>query len=164
MTVKINRPFLRGFRGFTLVELMVTVAVLAILLGVAAPSLVDLLRQNRITSVANEVLGLVQYGRSEAIKRASEINLVLNDPGTAWSATLEAGGGTVIRTVSNIGGAISLSSEQTLTFDYMGRLSPVVGVSFIFTHASDSSIARVVFVEPSGRSCVVKTSSASSCQ
>ena len=59
---------LRRQNGFTLVELMVTVAVLAIVAAIAFPSFQGTLRSNRVASANNEVLGLLSLARSEAIR------------------------------------------------------------------------------------------------
>lgn len=55
--------------GFTLVELMVTLAVAAILLAVAVPSFRGMLEQNRVAAQSNDVLGGIQATRSEAIRK-----------------------------------------------------------------------------------------------
>lgn len=58
----------RSNRGFTLVELMLTVIVLAIVVGLAVPSFQALIMNNRITSQVNEITSLISYARSEASK------------------------------------------------------------------------------------------------
>ncbi|HDS0922811.1 TPA: GspH/FimT family pseudopilin [Stenotrophomonas maltophilia] len=58
----------RQSNGFTLVELMITVAVVAILAAIAFPSFQSTLRSNRVASASNEVSGLVALARSEAIR------------------------------------------------------------------------------------------------
>lgn len=55
--------------GFTLIELMVTIAVAAVLLGIAVPSFQDMLERNRVAAQTNEVLGGLQMARSEAIRK-----------------------------------------------------------------------------------------------
>ena len=60
-------------RGFTLIELMVTVALLAVILGLAVPSFRTALQNNRITAQANDFLTAFQLGRSEALKRNAPV-------------------------------------------------------------------------------------------
>ena len=60
-------------RGFTLIELMVTISVLAILLAIAIPDLRAFLLSNRLSSDVNGFIGLVNYARSEAIVRNQEV-------------------------------------------------------------------------------------------
>ncbi|MCC5072315.1 MULTISPECIES: GspH/FimT family pseudopilin [Xanthomonas] len=55
-------------RGFTLIELMVTVAVLAIMAAIAYPSFQGVLRSNRVAAANNELMALLNLARSEAIR------------------------------------------------------------------------------------------------
>jgi len=59
----------RHARGFSLVELMVTIAVLAILLAIGIPSFASLIASNRLTSATNELVAALQTARTEAIRR-----------------------------------------------------------------------------------------------
>ena len=64
-------PFVgtRRFRGFSLVELMFTLVVIAILAGLAVPSYQQFVESSRLTSAANNILVDLTLARSEAIKR-----------------------------------------------------------------------------------------------
>mgnify|MGYP003634819119 CR=1 FL=1 len=59
--------------GFTLIELMVTVAVLAIVLTVAVPSFANMVNGNRLTSQANDILAGLILARTEAIKQNQSV-------------------------------------------------------------------------------------------
>lgn len=59
----------RRSNGFTLVELLVTIAVAAILLAIATPSFTAVINNNRLTSAANEMVATIQTGRMEAVRR-----------------------------------------------------------------------------------------------
>lgn len=61
--------------GFTLVELMVTISILAILLGIGVPSFRATIEGNRITTVANDMVAALQFARSEAVKRGANVTL-----------------------------------------------------------------------------------------
>lgn len=63
-----RHPSRRG-AGFTLVELMVTIAVLAILLAIGIPAFAPLIASNRLTSATNELVAALQTARTEAIRR-----------------------------------------------------------------------------------------------
>lgn len=65
-------------RGFTLVELMVTVAVAAILLTIAVPSFNRIINANRLSTAANEMVGALNLARMEAIKRNGSVQFCSN--------------------------------------------------------------------------------------
>lgn len=60
-------------QGFTLIELMITISIAAILLAVGVPSMRDMIQQNRLTGNVNEFVAANMLARSEAIKRRSQI-------------------------------------------------------------------------------------------
>ncbi|MCQ8105221.1 GspH/FimT family pseudopilin [Methylomonas sp. SURF-2] len=68
--------------GFTLIELMVTIAIAAILLGIAIPNFSAIVVQNRLTANANEFITALNMARSEAIKRGQHV--VVRKTGTNW--------------------------------------------------------------------------------
>ncbi len=55
--------------GFTLIELMVTIALMAIMLSIAAPSFTSFRRNSELTSIANNFLAALNAARTEAMKR-----------------------------------------------------------------------------------------------
>lgn len=70
--------------GFTLIELMITITVAAVLLGIAVPSFTSLLINNRLNSQANEMVAMFGLARSEATKRGAEVRVAAQDA-TDWA-------------------------------------------------------------------------------
>lgn len=75
-------------RGFTLVELLVTLAVLVVLMAVAVPSFRSITLSNRLTTNANELVGAIQTARMEAIKRNARTQFCSNSETSNTSDTL----------------------------------------------------------------------------
>lgn len=77
--------------GFTLIELMVAIAVIAILLAIAVPSFVSFTQTNRVAAEVNSLAGDLQFARAEAIKEGQPVSLcAANAAGTACAATAGA--------------------------------------------------------------------------
>lgn len=78
---------MRAEKGFTLIELMVVLAVMGIIAGMAFPSLRDLIVNSRITTQTNEFIAALSYARSEAIKRGTDVMVCADDEanlGNGW--------------------------------------------------------------------------------
>lgn len=70
-------------RGFTLVELMVTIAVVAIVIGIAIPSFNLMIVNNRSVSIANEFSDTLSFARAQAVTRPARISICASDTGTS---------------------------------------------------------------------------------
>ncbi len=72
-----NRPFVwtRPNSGFTLIELIVTLVIAAILLTLAAPSMTGFIRRDRLITQANDLVADLSFTRSEAVKRGFPVNI-----------------------------------------------------------------------------------------
>lgn len=68
--------------GFTLIELMVVIAVLAIVLGVAIPSFTQQIRNNGSTALSSEFQAALGFARSEAVKRSSRVSVCPSSDGS----------------------------------------------------------------------------------
>ncbi|RUL74087.1 GspH/FimT family pseudopilin [Dyella choica] len=88
----------RCARGFTTVELMIALAVLAVLAAIAAPSFQNMINANRLTTAANEIVAGLNTARMEAIKRNAYTQFCSNSATTNTSDTL----GTACNTNSGV--------------------------------------------------------------
>lgn len=84
--------------GFTLVELMVTIAVLAILLALAAPSFRDTAERRALQGVADNVIAVIGSAKAEAAKRNALVKVDFKAVGTGFCV-----GAGVVATPSSAG-------------------------------------------------------------
>jgi len=73
-----------GQQGFTLIEAMIVVAVIAVLLAVAVPSFSDFFEKNRLKRATEAVYGLITKARAEAVIR--DVDLSVSVDSGAWCA------------------------------------------------------------------------------
>jgi type IV fimbrial biogenesis protein FimT len=79
------RPALLALKAFTLVELMVGLAVAAILLGVAIPNFRTMLERHALRAAASDLLAALHFARAQALARGEIIVLAPQDPAGAWA-------------------------------------------------------------------------------
>ena len=153
-------------RGFTLTELMVVLAILAILLVVAIPSFAPMLRSNRVFAVQTEVMSSLALARSEAAKRGIPVSVVLsgasgvvgNEWGAGWSVwvDLNANGvvdsGEVLRAHDALppGFTLSVPNNGALKFDAHGFLSPAVLRQLKVCSTASGTSGYQITIQPNG--------------
>ncbi len=113
-------------RGFTLLELIVTLAVAAIVLTIAVPSFQGLIESDRSTSRANDLVRTLNLARSEAITRSADVTVAAINASTGFSggwcvSTGDDCAAGVIHTFSApTGTAVTVSGDAT-AFIYNAR-------------------------------------------
>lgn len=70
--------------GFTLIELMVTIAVLAILLAVALPSFADFFDKYRLRGAVDDVVSVISNARAESVKADRDVNISFGGTAPQW--------------------------------------------------------------------------------
>lgn len=72
-------------KGLTLIDILITMAIVAIVGSFAIPSMQSMANKNRMATVANDFVGALQLARSEAIKRG-EGRVLLKKIGAEWES------------------------------------------------------------------------------
>ncbi|AVO42116.1 GspH/FimT family pseudopilin [Simplicispira suum] len=166
-----NRPH---EQGFTAIELMVVVAIVAILAALAGPSFRDLIDGWRVRSAVEEITSTIYYARSEAIKRGGRVSVRKNcGVGTAqeWKCGWIVFTDTNENGVLNTGGANpdvilqTYSAQQGVNVNHLrnsafftlnrwGQINGLGAASFSFTPeglGSSSRHASALCVTSGGR-------------
>lgn len=162
-----------GQRGFTLIELMITLVVLAIFLSIAAPSFTRLMERSRVTSETNNFIGLFQIARAEAVRHNRQVGVRTQ---TGWRNDVEvyldadnsgafSAGDTVLReqqAIKNL--VITSGGVNSITFLPDGTTSRLKAgsgdVTFSLCSTVDDIDGRKVQILASG---VVRLSDPDSC-
>ncbi|MFC3717078.1 GspH/FimT family pseudopilin [Luteimonas soli] len=142
-----HRPKIAGLsaaRGFTLVELMVTLAVLTIIAVIAMPSFANLIRGNRLVSSANEMVALLQTARTSAISnRASVTVCPSNDgancaasPGSHWIALMTKDGVNTVLRDGTLHPSVTVKASANLAGGSNRFTFTPIGFSAVGTKAS----------------------------
>ncbi|MGI5309100.1 GspH/FimT family pseudopilin [Rheinheimera sp. WS51] len=170
-------------QGFTLIEMMVTVAVIAITLAIAVPSFTSLINGNRLTGQANEILAALILARTEAIKQnqvmvlchSSDATNCSAAPSTGWKGWLvmREGGGIVIANgqinanrITTLASLSLSSASDSIRFTPQGLARTATngalnGTIRVCMSSVDNNVRDIVL--RSGGRAHVNSSSAASC-
>lgn len=132
-------PAPRRQRGFTLIELMVTISLLAILLGLAAPAFSVWTRNAQVRTVSDALQSGARLAQTEAVRRNRQVVFFLTNDAACTASTAPAANGAfwVIRTVpltagdpavtvqcgnlSDRAADVTIAGPTAICFNSMGR-------------------------------------------
>jgi type II secretory pathway pseudopilin PulG len=169
-------------------EMLIAIAVLAILVTLAVPSFLQVLQRNRLASEANAAVAGLNFARSEAIRRSRPVVLCASSSGDGcggawadgWIAIAEPGGAgeEVLRrwsgpgsdlTVSGMNARIEFPADASQPVDVDGdgeTFDDDENAPFLELSSDVDGIQpRLIFVEPSGgiSNCEEKAGSENAC-
>ena len=157
---------MNGMRGFSLIELIVGMAILGILMSIGIPAFSDWMRNARVRTTAESVLNGLQLARAEAVRRNTTVGFYLVDnaspcalstEGPNWIVSVDspvgqcdvAASDTVApriiqsRAGNESGGAATTvaAGQSSVVFNGLGRPTPVPGgnIAINFTDAAGAA-------------------------
>jgi len=106
-------------RGFTLMELLVTLAVVAIVASLAVPSFQNMIATQRVRSAANDLVASLNFARSEAVKRNATVTMTPAAGGWSDGWTI-ASGGNALRVQDAVTGITLTGTPSATAFSFGG--------------------------------------------
>lgn len=146
-----NIHMTKNNQGFTLIELIVTLAVIGILFAMAAPNLQTTIQGNRISSQYNDMRGDFAFARNLAISRNVAVNISSNngtDWSDGWAVISPAGTARVSLTANNV--AIN-ASVASLTYNADGTASVTASTAFKICDDRTGDYGNLLNVNFAGR-------------
>lgn len=156
----------RRCHGFTLIELMTTIVVLAVLLAVAVPGLSSFIRSSRVSASQTELVSSFMLARSEATKRGIRVGVAAAVPASGaefsggWTVWEDANGDgvvdageAVIRRYPALTGDIgikTISGAAVAIFSPAGFLVPSTAINFKVCGKTSATKGFTVLLEPIG--------------
>jgi len=154
-------------KGITLIELMITIAIAAVLISLAAPNLTASIQNNRMSAQVNELHAALNVARSEAVKRNDNVSVCRSSNGTSCTGNWEDGwlvfvdadsdgsvdvGDDILRVQGALNGSGDLAfSETYVTFINNGLASVGSSSAFTLCDARGASDAKGLLIGTSGR-------------
>lgn len=139
-------------RGFTLLELMIAIAIVGIITSIAVPSFQNTLERNGLKEAAESLKSDLMFARTEAIKRSTDLNVSIDINGTSWcygidddatSCDCTSSGSCAIKTVNGSqfqDTSLTAGTDIDVTFQFRRGTASANGA----TINSDNYSARVV--------------------
>jgi len=140
----------RDARGFTVLELVVVVAIMMILSAMAVPQIMNTMRTYQLNFAASQVADAVKFSRFEAIRRNNNANCLAATSGATWAVGTDNDGDGLLTNADRqyvfTGNVTFLTAAQVPT---AGNLPGAVGVNAVTTLSANSSTQKISF-DPRG--------------
>lgn len=140
--------------GFSLVELMVTVSIVAILLSIGVPSMTGLIRDARLASQSDMLVSTLNLARTEAVKQRSNFKVCPSlTPNSDLLTTCLAGAGAWSSGWITIGGANI--TQRSVASEDLTVTTTATSVEFSGTIGNATAVSSFVFCTPNRKQHLV---------
>lgn len=130
--------------GFTLIELMITIALLAIVVTIAVPNFTAFIQKTQLKGQADDLIAILQYARGEAVTRRTTAEVTIDDAGP-WTVSVA---GQPARELSHNTSQAKMDADvATITYRANGTATPAV---IIICRDDVPETAYVVEIRASG--------------
>lgn len=139
-------------KGFTLAELLIVVAITGILAALAAPAFSDLIKSQKVKSMATDINVSLMRARSEAVKRNRNVTMTPTTAGAwqdGWTIADPDNAGSNIEVRAATSG-LTVTGPNSVTYLTSGRIQGNAAPSFDIS-AAGTSTKSCVSVDLSGR-------------
>ncbi len=140
------KPYAQQFTGFTIVELMIAIAILAIMTALAMPSLQQFMARNELVGTSNALISGINLARTEAVTRSTAVGICPSTDGTGCTGGAWKSGFLVFVDDDNNG---NFNGSEELIRAESGYNNPAItidgtaGVNNGFTFTADGILAAV---------------------
>lgn len=139
-------------RGFTLLELMVVIAIFTIIMSVGGPSFSRMIERNQLQAATSDLTMAILLARSEAIKRNDRVRLRPNSNSFSISVVPIMGGGeTIVQAPQSYDSGIQQVGPDFIDFMPNGR-AQITGAPrfFVLNKVDGAESIRCVYISASG--------------
>ncbi|MGP5662896.1 pilus assembly FimT family protein [Psychrobacter celer] len=112
--------------GFTLIELMVTIAVLAIIVGIAAPSISTQLANQRVKATANTLANALKEAKVESVVRRQALDFSIDDSTNLISIKTKGVSPDEVARYSYSSKSIIKAQKSSITFNPSKRVDAII--------------------------------------
>lgn len=148
-------------KGFTLIELMVTIAVLAIIAGMAAPSFGDLVGRQNLSKSTQDLAGLIKEARSQAVLVRQDVKLEIVEDQEAFikrSDEIAANAALKKQRESKLlylwgpaGKSILSGTETSITFEMTGKVKGTSSdTSIVICNKTNGDKSKIITITKMG--------------